>query len=428
MEKEFERRLRRSLVAKKVFTPAAPISRKTLFAGRHDQLTRAVSVINQPGRHAIVFGERGVGKTSLVSVLHYFYPSASPEEELKICTARVNANADHTFDSLWREIFGKIPLIQDEQTPAGYTSEPRTTVASHAELVADTPITPSVVENLLSHAAARSTVIVVVIDEFDRVVNSDIRRLTADTIKTLSDHTVPATLIVVGVADTVEELVGEHQSIQRALEQIQMPRMSGEEISEIITGGISAFNLLCKDFKISITDEGKGILAFFARGMPSFAHLIGLNAALEAIQREKPKIDQVCVLESMENALKGVEHSTSAAYQRAVSSAHKTNLYRQVLTACALASGDEMGFFAAADVREPLTNILKRPADIPTFMNHLDEFCSEKRGPILQRKGEMRNRRFRFIDPMMEAYVVMRGFADNIVPIPKQSDGTEKVD
>lgn len=61
-------------------------------------------------------------------------------------------------------------------------------------------------------------------------------------------------------------------------------------------------------------------------------------------------------------------------------------------------------------------------------MNHLDEFCSEKRGPILQRKGEMRNRRFRFIDPMMEAYVVMRGFADNIVPIPKQSDGTEKVD
>src|SRR5271168_2712118 len=99
MERDFEKKLRRSLIAKKVFTPATPISRKALFAGRHEQLTQAIGVMSQPGQHAIVFGERGVGKTSLVSVLQYFFPTVTAGEAAKVFAARVNANGDHTFDS-----------------------------------------------------------------------------------------------------------------------------------------------------------------------------------------------------------------------------------------------------------------------------------------------------------------------------------------
>jgi hypothetical protein len=240
----------------------------------------------------------------------------------------------------------------------------------------------------------------------------------ADTIKALSDHTVSATLILVGVADTVEQLIGEHQSIRRALEQIHMPRMSDAEIKEILTSGISAFNLLCKDFQLSMNDEAKELVGFFSRGIPSFAHLLGRHSLLEAIETEESKIEEDQVFQSLAKALQSVEHSTRAAYQKATGSAHKSNLYRQVLTACALSNGDDLGFFAAGDVREPLRLIMKRPMEIYNFINHLNEFCAEKRGPVLQRKGEPRNYRFRFIDPMMESYVVMRGYADSIVPVP----------
>jgi hypothetical protein len=45
------------------------------------------------------------------------------------------------------------------------------------------------------------------------------------TIKTLSDNasSIKTTLILVGVADSVDELIGEHQSIERAIKQVPMP-------------------------------------------------------------------------------------------------------------------------------------------------------------------------------------------------------------
>jgi MoxR-like ATPase len=52
-----------------VFLPGTPISDFDFFAGRKQQMNAVTSAIMQPGRHAILFGERGVGKTSLAKVL-----------------------------------------------------------------------------------------------------------------------------------------------------------------------------------------------------------------------------------------------------------------------------------------------------------------------------------------------------------------------
>jgi ABC-type transport system involved in cytochrome bd biosynthesis fused ATPase/permease subunit len=53
-----------------VFTPAAPIRTRDLFFGRMDQLKRVVETINEPGQHAALYGERGVGKTSLANIIN----------------------------------------------------------------------------------------------------------------------------------------------------------------------------------------------------------------------------------------------------------------------------------------------------------------------------------------------------------------------
>ena len=52
-----------------IFTPSAPIDNQALFAGRVNQLNRIIGAVSQRGQHAILFGERGVGKTSLANVL-----------------------------------------------------------------------------------------------------------------------------------------------------------------------------------------------------------------------------------------------------------------------------------------------------------------------------------------------------------------------
>jgi hypothetical protein len=60
----------------------------------------------------------------------------------------------------------------------------------------------------------------VVFDEFDRLANMEARGLMSDTIKSLSDYGSSATVLVIGVADSVSDLIQEHQSIERVLMQI----------------------------------------------------------------------------------------------------------------------------------------------------------------------------------------------------------------
>ena len=52
-----------------VFKPSAPINREDLFAGRLSQIRDVVDAINQQGQHAVLYGKRGVGKTSLANMI-----------------------------------------------------------------------------------------------------------------------------------------------------------------------------------------------------------------------------------------------------------------------------------------------------------------------------------------------------------------------
>ena len=79
--------------------------------------------------------------------------------------------------------------------------------------------------------------------------------------------------------------------------------------------------------------------------------------------------------------------------------------------ACALAKTDELGFFAAQDVRDPMKMITGKRYEIPSYAQHLNDFCDAKRGPILEKTGAKRRFRFRFVNPLMQPYVVMQGFA-----------------
>ena len=51
------------------FTPSQPITDKRMFAGRIDVLTTLIRSLEDQRVHVIMYGERGIGKTSLVHVL-----------------------------------------------------------------------------------------------------------------------------------------------------------------------------------------------------------------------------------------------------------------------------------------------------------------------------------------------------------------------
>lgn len=90
-------------------------------------------------------------------------------------------------------------------------------------------------------------------------------------------------------------------------------------------------------------------------------------------------------------------------------------LFRQVLLACAMAKSDDLGQFRPADVIEPLSKILGRKVEISNFSSQLTSFLSEKRGFVLERRGEKRSYKYRFTEPKMQPYVIMRGISDGVL-------------
>jgi Cdc6-like AAA superfamily ATPase len=79
-----------------VFTPGAPINEKDLFAGRQGQVEKIIDAVSQRGCHAILYGERGVGKTSLSNMISAFLANRTA-----FVISRTNCDISDSFSSLW---------------------------------------------------------------------------------------------------------------------------------------------------------------------------------------------------------------------------------------------------------------------------------------------------------------------------------------
>jgi energy-coupling factor transporter ATP-binding protein EcfA2 len=388
----------RSLEVSRIFTPTAPVDEKSLFAGRREQLKKVIDAVHQKGQHAVIYGERGVGKTSLSNVLAAFLPAAGTRP---VITPRINCDSSDSFQSVFDKAFREINLIRTRDG-IGFVSG-REIERFTANDILGGDFSPDNIRRALG-VIAGIFVPVIILDEFDRL-QDEVKHSIADTIKSLSDHGVDATLVIVGVADTVVDLIREHASVESALVQIPMPRMSPEEISEIIVTG-------CRHLGLTANSASLHGINLLAQGLPHYAHLLGLYSARAAIEKGVDCIDVESVNIAIDEAVSNCQQSILNMYHIATMSPRKDNLFADVLLSCAMAATDQMGYFAAQDVRTPMRNITGKDYEIPSFSQHLNEFTEEKRGPILKKIGTPRRYRFRFINPLMQPYVIMQGCKD----------------
>jgi AAA+ ATPase superfamily predicted ATPase len=92
-----------------------------LFAGRWNELKAVADAVNQPGLHAVIYGERGVGKTSLANVIsptiHVLDRSGKQENEVseRLIVKTVTTTGD-SFSSIWSKLFGEVSMIDNRPT------------------------------------------------------------------------------------------------------------------------------------------------------------------------------------------------------------------------------------------------------------------------------------------------------------------------
>ena len=230
-------------LASQLFNSRTPITSAEFFAGRTPQIMKTVSAIQQQGAHAIIYGERGVGKTSLANVASLIF--SFDDRKMPTVAPRINCDGTDQFDALWRKVFAKMQ-ITEEIYPAGLARPKQQKVRSVLEEVGSDSINPGVVERILAKCGQLCHMIVI-LDEFDRLPDGEAPRLVADTIKSLSDNANPATIIVVGVGDSVAGLVRGHESVRRHLIEVPLQRMSKDEMEKVVNDRVPKVDLTIEE-------------------------------------------------------------------------------------------------------------------------------------------------------------------------------------
>ena len=90
------------------FSPHAPIQRRFAVPRRIDQIRDVVDAMTAAGLHAVIYGDRGVGKTSLANIVHEFVADV-------ISVSKTICGQGDTFSSVIRRAAGSIQLRLPER-------------------------------------------------------------------------------------------------------------------------------------------------------------------------------------------------------------------------------------------------------------------------------------------------------------------------
>ncbi|HEX7970419.1 MAG TPA: AAA family ATPase, partial [Stellaceae bacterium] len=237
------------------FTPTRPKHNAALFSGRYKQMQRIIAAIEEERAHVVVYGERGSGKTSLANVL------AGKVEDAGYFVLRLACNSELSFEDIFRGLLRRMPA---SLLPDGIGATSRAGVENFDQLAQGHV---GVAELVTLFERIYEKHVILILDEYDRITAEDTKAKFAELIKNMSDSAVPVTLLIIGVADNVRELLGKHPSLQRTLVTIPMPLMTRREIDGIIINGEEKSGLRF--------DPGvRQLIADFAQGLPYHAQLL----------------------------------------------------------------------------------------------------------------------------------------------------------
>lgn len=393
--------------AQKVYTPSSPIDDARFFQGRKRELDCIEESLTMPGKHIIIFGDRGVGKTSFLNIAmrnknYLIYGCSSRDNFKTIFLEALKGIGAHRIESRSVETEsaqGKVGLdikVFKAEKGKERISETEYQVAATQEL------TPHFIASVF-----KDKEIVLAMDEFERIEDLDTRRFISEVIKKLSDANAKAKIIIVGIADSITTLIGEHESVARNIQQVALDRLSEEEIISIARSGEELLGL-------TFEDEVVEMIVDYSDRFPHFAHLLSLGCVDSVVRRirigEEP-FDRVLSKDFMPHALNYsvsmTEETLRASYQKAIRSQRDSPIFKHILWACALDMRTEASI---ADIRHAVCRLQKRNVSKTELAYPLGTLIKQKRGNVLHKA---RRGCYKFANPMMKAYVRIALGKDN---------------
>ena len=124
----------------------------------------------------------------------------------------------------------------------------------------------------------------IIIDEFDRIqYGGETSRLITDTIKLFSDSGTACSVVLVGVGQSIEQLITAHESISRNIDYVPVEPLEPAELAQIIQKGMQNAGMTF--------DDGLDYqIAQLSQGYPHYTHLLGQWAGRQAVHRNSQHV------------------------------------------------------------------------------------------------------------------------------------------
>lgn len=241
------------------FNTAVPVTDRHGLAGRKKELSRLLDAVVKQRKHALIYGARGSGKTSLARVFGDLADEAG-------CVALYgSASEGADVDGLFRPFLDELPLQRG--------------VA--ATLPADRPASVQQLANLFVQGVNQRTLLIV--DEFDRVAAERTRHEVATLLKLLTDMHSAVQIVLVGIAGNVDGLLAAHPSLRRHLFAQPVAPIERDELAGLL-------RLCAQQAGLSFEEEAVQTIVSAAIGSPYHARLFGMHAALTAEAQGRERV------------------------------------------------------------------------------------------------------------------------------------------
>ena len=263
-EKDFGERLKRFV------RPAKPVDTPEMLHGRTKQLEIIRRAMFADGRSIFIFGDRGVGKSSLARIAAAEYRDGAHD------FLYVQCEEDSTLASVLLSLARAAGVAETKEGESrhefsarlfkfGYTHE-RTTQHREDKLIEPPSLDACVtlIEEIVNVTGPKG---IAVVDEFDAIASLRERQRFGDLLKRLGDRGIDFKFILSGIGSSLHDLIGGHRSSIRQLQTIELERLSWDARWEIVTAAADGFEVTI-DRNLCVR------IAAISGGFPHYVHLL----------------------------------------------------------------------------------------------------------------------------------------------------------
>ena len=313
----------------KVLSPSRPLQSEEFLRGRAEHIDGIRRALYQPGRHVLIHGLRGVGKSSLAQTVAFLQSKGNNP-------IIVGCDSESTFASIVKDIFdeaeNKNPKVEQKTrefgggfAKFGFKANRKISVKEGSIQKSGSINDAARLLQFLSENYADK--VVVVIDEFDQITDKNEQKLFTNLVKQVSDKHISVTFIFCGIGSSPEDIMNAHNSADRYFHTVSLAQLPWEARFEIVEGAAKVLGIVSnKDTVIRISR--------ISDGFPHYIHFISEKLFWQIFQNRSDGTMHPDLFESaMNDASEAMDIKLKGPYEKATRKYR--NDYETVLWAAA---------------------------------------------------------------------------------------------